>query len=172
MMKKAICSGVFVLASHFVFALPPGEALLVPIVAPYCVAKCSIETNPPSDSIRANENLGWAAREGLAVSRVLTSPLNLLLAPYGMGHANESSKSRSKFDKFAVGPILGITSICYGALGTVDEILVGTFEMLTTMKVKQVYYPWETYRVSSDVMSGWLNPTTDSDKKRTMRSLK
>ena len=165
MMKKLIFLAGFLWVFPFAQAAwVPGEALLVPIVAPYCAAKCCVEENPPRDGIRADETLGWATREGLAVSRILTSPLNLLCAPYGMSQANNSSQTRTSFDKFAVGPTLTVVSVCYGAFGTVDEILVGAFEMLTTMKVRQVYYPWETYRVSSEVMRKWLEPGADSGK--------
>ena len=71
---------------------------------------------------------------------------------------------RTGFDKFAAEPVVFVASVCYGAVGTVDEILVGTFEALTTMKVKQVYYPWEAYRVSSNAMRGRLVPNKDSQK--------
>ena len=83
-----------------------------------------------------------------------------------MTQANISTEERTGFDKFAAEPVVFLASVCYGAVGTVDEILVGTFEALTTMKVRQVYYPWETYRVSSDAMRGRLVPSKDSQKTR------
>ena len=83
-----------------------------------------------------------------------------------MTQANVSTEERTGFDKFAAEPVVFVASVCYGAVGTVDEILVGTFEVLTTMKVKQVYYPWETYRVSLDAMRSRLVPGKDSEKAR------
>jgi len=136
----------------------PGEVVLVPFAAPMAIAWCGMETNPPPDSIRARKNVGILEREGLAIARVLTSPLNLLAASYGMEKANKTAGNRTKFDQFAATPTVGVISILYGACGTVDEILVGVFEMLTTLKVNQVYYPWETYRVSCKDMTKLLTP--------------
>ena len=164
-MKKTIILIGFLLASRCAFAiLAHLVAGPVAYVVTVCAANCCIEEHPPQGSVRADMRLGWAAREGLAFSRILTSPLNVVLAPCGMTQANVSTEERTGFDKFAAEPIVFVTSVCYGAVGTFDEILVGTFEVLTTMKVKQVYYPWETYRVSSDAMRGRLVPNKDSQK--------
>jgi len=66
----------------------PGEALILPaavaVATPVAIARCAMETNPPTGSIRARRNLGVWEREGLAVSRVLASQLNVVLAPCGM----------------------------------------------------------------------------------------
>lgn len=164
-MKKIICLVGFLLVSRCAFAIL-AELVGGPVVyvVTACAAKCCMEENPPQGSVRADKHLGWAAREGLAFSRILTSPLNILLAPCGMTQANISTEERTGFDKFAAEPVVFVASVCYGAVGTVDEILVGTFEVLTTMKVKQVYYPWETYRVSSDAMRGRLVPNKGPEK--------
>ena len=164
-MKKAIILIGFLLASRCAFAiLAHLVAGPVAYVVTVCAANCCIEEHPPQGSVRADKHLGWAARKGLAFSRILTSPLNVVLAPCGMTQANIFTEERTGFDKFAAEPVVFLDSVCYGAVGTVDEILVGTFEVLTTMKVKQVYYPWETYRVSSDAMRGRLVPNKDSQK--------
>ena len=138
-MKKTIIFVGLILVSRCGFAM---LAHLVVGPVAYVViggaAGCCIEENPPQGSVRADKHLGWAAREGLAFSRILTSPLNILLAPCGMTQANVSTEERTGFDKFAAEPVVFVASVCYGAVGTVDEILVGTFESLTTMKVKQV----------------------------------
>ena len=164
-MKKTIIFVGLLLVSRCAFAF---LAHLVGGPVAYVViggaAKCCIEEHPPQGSVRADKHLGWAAREGLAFSRILTSPLNILLAPCGMTQANVSMEGRTGFDKVVAEPVVFVASVCYGAVGTVDEILVGTFEVLTTLKVKQVYYPWETYRVSSDAMRGRLVPNKDSEK--------
>lgn len=165
-MKKTICLVAFLSVSRCAFAILADLAAAPVYVVTVCAAKCSMEENPPQGSVRADKHLGWAAREGSAFSRILTSPLNILLAPCGMTQANVSTEERTGFDKFAAEPVVFVASVCYGAVGTVDEILVGTFEVLTTMKVKQVYYPWETYRVSSDAMRGRLVPNKDSQKAR------
>ena len=162
-MKKMICLVAFLLVSRCAFAILADLAAAPVYVVTVCAAKCCIEENPPQGNVRADKRLGWAAREGLAFSRILTSPLNILLAPCGMTQANVSTEERTGFDKFAAEPVVFVASVCYGAVGTVDEILVGTFEALTTMKVKQVYYPWETYRVSSDAMRGRLVSDKDSE---------
>ena len=90
-----------------------------------------------------------------------------------MTQANVSTEERTGFDKFAAEPVVFVASVCYGAVGTVDEILVGTFEALTTMKARPVFYPWETSRVSSNVMKRWLAPSKDSEsaQKNTSKSL-
>ena len=163
-MKKTIIFVGLLLVSRCGFAILADLAAAPVYVVTVCAAKCCMEENPPQGSVRADEHLGWASREGLAFSRILTSPLNILLAPCGMTQANVSTEERTGFDKFAAEPVVFVASVCYGAVGTVDEILVGTFEVLTTMKVKQVYYPWETYRVSSDAMRGRLVPNKDSQK--------
>jgi len=150
----------FVMASGWASAhghyVPP-ELLALPVCAVVgCgmgVARCAMEENPPADSIRARMNLGIWEREGLAATRVLSSPLNVITAPCGMNYVNLTKRNRALFDKVATTPAVLIVSILYGACGTADEILVGAFEMLTTMKVKQVYYPWETDRVSCDDMT-------------------
>lgn len=165
-MKKAIILVGFMLASRCAFAILAHLAAAPVYVVTLCAAKCCIEENPPQGSVRADKHLGWAAREGLAFSRILTSPLNILLAPCGMTQANVSMEGRTGFDKVVAEPVVFVASVCYGAVGTVDEILVGTFEVLTTLKVNQVYYPWETYRVSSDAMRGRLVPNKDSEKAR------
>lgn len=165
-MKKIICLVGFLLVSRCAFAILAHLVVVPTYVVTVCAAKCSMEENPPQGSVRADKHLGWAAREGLAFSRILTSPLNVLLAPCGMSQANVSTEGRTGFDKFAAEPVVFVASVCYGAVGTVDEILVGTFEALTTMKVRQVYYPWETYRVSSDAMRGRLVPSKDVEKAR------
>lgn len=161
-MKKTICLVGFLLVSRCAFAILADLAAVPVYVVTVCAAKCCMEEG----SVRADKHLGWAAREGLAFSRILTSPLNVLLAPCGMSQANVSTEGRTGFDKFAAEPVVFVASVCYGAVGTVDEILVGTFEALTTMKVRQVYYPWETYRVSSDAMRGRLVPSKDVEKAR------
>ena len=164
-MKKTIILIGFLLASRCAFAiLAHLVAGPVAYVVTVCAANCCIEENPPQGSVRADKHLGWAAREGLAFSRILTSPLNVVLAPCGMTQANISTEERTGFDKFAAEPVVFVASVCYGAVGTVDEVLVGTFEALTTMKIKQVYYPWETYRVSSNAMRGRLVPDKDSER--------
>ena len=163
-MKKTIIFVGLLLVSRCGFAILADLAAAPVYVVTVCAAKCCMEENPPQGSVRADEHLGWASREGLAFSRILTSPLNILLAPCGMTQANVSTEERTGFDKFAAEPVVFVASVCYGAVGTVDEILVGTFEALTTMKVKQIYYPWETYRVSADAMRGRLVPNKDSEK--------
>ena len=163
-MKKVIVLVGILLVSRCCFAILADLAAVLVYVVTVCAAKCCMEENPPQGSVRADKHLGWAAREGLALSRILTSPLNLVLAPCGMTQANVSTEERTGFDKFAAEPVVFIASVCYGAVGTVDEILVGTFEALTTMKVWQVYYPWETYRVSSDAMRGRLVPNKPTQK--------
>jgi len=146
----------------------PGEALILPaaiaVATPVAIARCAMETNPPVGSIRARRNLGVWEREGLAVSRVLASPLNVLLAPCGMNYVNCTKKDRPVFDKVATTPAVFVASVLYGACGTVTEICVGMFEMLTTMKVNQVYYPWETDRVSCDDMDKLLTPNLPMKK--------
>lgn len=166
LMKKIVCLMGFLLVSRCAFAILADLAAASVYVVTVCAARCCIEEMPPQGSVRADRRLGWAAREGLAFSRILTSPLNILLAPCGMTQANVSMEERTGFDKFAAEPVVFVASVCYGAVGAVDEILVGTFEVLTTMKVKQVYYPWETYRVSSDAMRSRLVPGKDSGKAR------
>ena len=163
-MKKVIILVGFLLVSRCAFAILAHLVAVPAYVVTVCAAKCSMEENPPQGSVRTDEHLGWAAREGLAFSRILTSPLNILLAPCGMTQANISTEGRTVFDKFAAEPVVFVASVCYGAVGTVDEVLVGTFEALTTMKIKQVYYPWETYRVSSNAMRGRLVPDKDSER--------
>ena len=163
-MKKTIILIGFLLVSRCSFAILADLAAVPVYVVTVCAAKCCIEENPPQGSVRADMRLGWAAREGLAFSHILTSPLNVVLAPCGMTQANVSTKERTGFDKFAAEPVVFLASVCYGAVGTVDEILVGTFEALTTMKVRQGYYPWEAYRVSADAMRGRLVPNKDSQK--------
>ena len=172
-MKKAIILVGFLLVSRCAFAVLTDLAAASIFVVIGGAAGCCIEANPPLGSVRAHKNHGWAAREGLAFSRILTSPLNLVLAPCGMSHANISTEERTGFDKFAAEPVVFVASVCYGAVGTVDEILVGTFEALTTMKARPVYYPWETSRVSSNVMKRWLAPSKDSEsaQKNTSKSL-
>ena len=165
-MKKAIILVGLLLVSRCSFAILADLAAVPVYVVTVCAAKCCIEEHPPQGSVRADIRLGWAAREGLAFSRILTSPLNVVLAPCGMTQANISTEERTGFDKFAAEPVVFLASVCYGAVGTVDEVLVGTFEALTTMKIKQVYYPWETYRVSSNAMRGRLVPSKDSQKTR------
>ena len=163
-MKKVIILVGFLLVSRCAFAILAHLVAVPAYVVTVCAANCCIEEHPPQGSVRADMCLGWAAREGLAFSRILTSPLNVVLAPCGMTQANISTEERTGFDKFAAEPVVFVASVCYGAVGTVDEVLVGTFEALTTMKVRQVYYPWETYRVSADAMRRRLVPDKDSER--------
>jgi len=111
------------------------------------VAGCKITETPLPGSVRAEEG-GVLAREGLAFSRILTSPVQLPLTyaglysyyyedgkPVRIGHTDPFSK--------------GVSSLLHGSLAgpicICEEICVGLVEMLSTVQFRTVIYPWETY---------------------------
>ena len=151
-MKKTVLAFMLLLGWNAQAYVPGGEAHIA-LALPFLAAKgfivCGTDCNEERVAKR-DGSYGFFAREGMAFSRVLTSPLNVVLPYFGIGYAYEDEEST--FEYFTAMPgILAVYSF-YAAASTVDEVCVGTFEILTSMQVKQVYYPWESYRASYDLI--------------------
>lgn len=155
-MKKVILALMLLLGwnarANAVAQVPVGD-LRVAVAAPFLVVKGFIICGRDCDKERVSKregNYGFFAREGMAFSRVLTSPLNVVLPYFGVCNAYKDEEST--FEYFTAMPGMLVVYAFYGAASTVDEVCVGTLEILTSMQVKQVYYPWESYRVSYDLI--------------------
>lgn len=153
-MKKVILALMLLLGwnarANAVAQVPVGD-LRVAVAVPFLVVKGFIICGRDCDKERVAKrdgNYGFFAREGMAFSRVLTSPLNVVLPYFGVCNAYKDEEST--FEYFTAMPGMLVVYAFYGAASTVDEVCVGTFEILTSMQVNQVYYPWESYRVSYD----------------------
>ena len=149
-MKKVILALMLFLGWNAQAYVPGGEAHIA-IALPFLAAKgfvvCGTDCNEERVAKR-DGNYGFFAREGMAFSRVLTSPLNVVLPYFGVCNAYKDEECT--FEYFTAMPGTLVVYAFYGAASTVDEVCVGTFEILTSMQVNQVYYPWESYRVSYD----------------------
>ena len=149
-MKKAILALMLFLGWNAQAYVPGGEvhiAIALPFLAAKGFVVCGTDCNEERVAKR-DGNYGFFAREGMAFSRVLTSPLNVVLPYFGVCNAYKDEEST--FEYFTAMPGMLVVYAFYGAASTVDEVCVGTFEILTSMQVNQVYYPWESYRVSYD----------------------
>ena len=112
---------------------------------------CIIDKETPSSGVRSlNRENGALAREGLAFSRLLSSPLSV---PLYMGHAyNDLDDGKPmrigytdpltrSFNALTCGVIGGAFIMC-------GEVVVSLPELLTTTQFKSVYYPWETFTIN------------------------
>lgn len=121
------------------------QKIILPLLA-LALAGCKITETPPKGSCRDAEH-GVLAREGLAFSRVITSPIQLPLTyaglyahyfddgkPMRLGHTDPFSKGVSTL---LCGSVKGPICIC-------EELVVGLAEILTTAQFNSVIYPWET----------------------------
>ena len=151
-MKKTILAVLLFVGWHAHAYVPVGGidlAIGVPILTMKGIVVCGTDCN--GDRVAKRDgNYGFLAREGMAFSRVLTSPLNVILPYFGVCYAYRDEEST--FEYFTAMPGMLAVYAFYGAASTVDEVCVGTFEILTSMQVKQVYYPWESYSASYDLI--------------------
>ena len=151
-MKKVILALMLLLGWN-VQAYVSGGGVVLVLVVPILTVKgfivCGTDCNEERVAKR-DGNYGFFAREGMAFSRVLTSPLNAVLPYFGVCNAYKDEEST--FEYFTSMPGMLAVYSFYAAASTVDEVCVGTFEILTSMQVKQVYYPWESYRASYDLI--------------------
>lgn len=86
-----------------------------------------------------NYNPDVLTREGLAFSRILTSPI---VIPHLMAHGWHTTKDRDVLTRSFTFLANGIT---LGPFIIAEEIVVGTLEMLTFQQFKSSFYPWETF---------------------------
>ncbi len=149
-MKKTILVLLLLVGWNAQAHVPVGGldlAIGLPVLAMEGFVVCGTDCN--GDRVAKRDgNYGFLAREGMAFSRVLTSPLNVILPYFGVCYAYRDEEST--FEYFTAMPGMLAVYAFYGAASTVDEVCVGTFEILTSMQVKQVYYPWESYSASYD----------------------
>lgn len=92
--------------------------------------------------IRAEDyNPGVLTRQGLAFSRIISSPV---MIPHIMAHGWHTTKDRDvvtrSFTFLANGPLLGPFYMS-------EEIVFGVMEMITFQQFKSSFYPWETFDV-------------------------
>ena len=113
------------------------------------VCGCKITEPPAEGSIRYDDgSRGVLAREGLAFSRLITSPVQLPLTyaglysyfyddgkPMRFGYTDPFSKALCSL---LHGSVAGPICIC-------EEICVSVVEILSTVQFNSVIYPWETY---------------------------
>ena len=93
----------------------------------------------------------WAAREGLAFGRVLTSPLAIPCVGFALTDGCENEN--------AVG-IVFIAGAAVGSWMTLEEIGIGLTEALTCSQYKDPAYPWEFFGLSKDRPSSDDEPST------------
>ena len=146
-------------------AYVPPEVILVPLAAPVAIGACGYDGN--DERMKQREvKYNFFAREGMAFSRVLTSPLNLLLPLYGMPQGYKTAAEMSGFESFVASPGLLVISALYGASGAFDEVCVGAFEILTSLQVRRVYYPWESFTVSRDAVVNQIRKGREKAKEK------
>ena len=114
------------------------------------IASCCIDFNSARVEKRKGD-YGFFAREGLAFSRIFTSPLNVVCPIVGTPmRFREDAKDKVPWLWYSVAvPCQGVFGAVCGACSAAGEVAVGTFEMLTSLQVADVYYPWESYAVFS-----------------------
>lgn len=77
-------------------------------------------------------------REGLALARIVSSPMNILGHSYGEYH-----RWCEEYPVRAIGvPFVSIPSGCLAACA---DIVTGAAELLTFQQFKKVSYPWESF---------------------------
>ena len=124
--------------------------LLVYLCAALLLTGCIWEKTPAeAGSIRdPNREIGIGGREGLAFSRLLTSPVMFPVLFY-RGYDYFKPDDRP-MEIFKTDPLsLTLSSLLLAAFKTPflmsEEIVVALPEMLSTAQFKSAYYPWETY---------------------------
>lgn len=110
-------------------------------------AGCRITEAPPKGSVRDCPH-GFFAREGLAFSRLLSSPVQLPLSYAGLYSYYYDDGKPMRFgytDPFSKGLCSLLHGSVSGPVFICEEICVGLAEILSTVQFNSVIYPWETY---------------------------
>lgn len=111
------------------------------------IAGCKITEAPPEGGVRDCQH-GFFAREGLAFSRLLSSPVQLPLSYAGLYSYYYDDGKPMRFghtDPFSKGLCSLLHGSVSGPVFICEEICVGLAEILSTVQFNRVIYPWETY---------------------------
>ena len=125
--------------------------------------KCASDKKVEPNSIRGRQH-SFCEKEGLALSRIVSAPLNVLEAPVGMIGGFCTDETRGVGKKVCCTPLMLVGGLLYGAFGSVDEIGIGLFEVFTGRKAKNAYYPWETYSVTYRAIQERPEPLKEDEK--------
>ena len=117
--------------------------LFIVCMSCFVVTGCSTTANTTcSDSETAMEEVSSAPnaleRQGLAFSRILCSPLNML----GFTVAECENIGGASVILF---PFICCWTLPAGAIATTGDVITGTFEILFWHQFKSVRYPWDSF---------------------------
>ena len=91
-----------------------------------------------SELMQAPEVEGPLAKEGMALSRIALSPVNII------GHAYAQVEHHGSVG-VVLSPILIVAAVPGGTMATCSDILTGLGEMLTFEQARRVKYPWQSF---------------------------
>lgn len=121
-------------------------------VEPVAVSAMGSRTQTPSVS-------NPIAREGLALSRIAFSPVNLI------GHAYAQIEHYGGVG-VVLSPVLAVTAVPGGVMATCCDIVTGLGEMLTFQQCRSVSYPWQSFDYeASERWMGIASETMDETVK-------
>lgn len=92
---------------------------------------------------RRNQNI--LEKEGMGLTRMLTSPINLFGTTYATYDHLYNESDTHVVKKVLVTPFVPLLTIPSGAFAMTTDMVVGPLEMLTFSHFSNAAYPWESY---------------------------